>query len=208
VAGSPRAKLNLLYTSPLPILPGEPVELRYEPVPGGRGQLRPRGGLHRHAQPAATPVPCHFQRHGRQVDHCYPRISVASAAAVISKPINTFASTRVRDGSLVPAPVGSRTLALTRLDAAGFGLAAALVPPDPPCSRLVESAPVAPDPVGLDRVALDPVALDPVALEVVVAEPVRPGLPVPLAPRLAALSPLGWPEPTCLASRHAGRSRM
>src|SRR6266498_4928076 len=57
-------------------------------------------------------------------------MSVASAATVITSPISTFASTRVRDGNFDPEAVGSRTLAVTRPEEPSLGPAAALAPPD------------------------------------------------------------------------------
>ena len=81
-------------------------------------------GGHTDALPASRGV-------AAQIDHDYARISVANAAALITSPISTFTSTRVRDGSFDPEAVGSRTLALTCVDAARFGPAAALARPDP-----------------------------------------------------------------------------
>src|SRR6266704_931909 len=58
-------------------------------------------------------------------------MSAASAATVITSPISTFASTRVRDGNFDPDAVGSRTLAVTRPEKPALGPPAAPAPPHP-----------------------------------------------------------------------------
>jgi len=121
-------------------------------------------------------------------------MSAASAATVITSPISTFASTRVRDGNFDPEAVGSRTLAVTRPEEPALGPAAALAPPD--LARPGGPSPEPPRP----RRAL---SAEPARLGLPVVRLVRVPLAVPLASRLAA-----DPLCACLASRHAGRSRM
>lgn len=120
-------------------------------------------------------------------------MSVASAATVITSPISTFASTRVRDGNFDPEAVGSRTLAVTRPEEPSLGPAAALAPPD--LARPGGPSPAPPRPRALSA--------EPAGLGLPVVRLVRVPLAVPLASRLAA-----DPLCACLASRHAGRSRM